>query len=58
MKEVLEWLDDNQSAEKDDFEEKLKEVEAVCNPVIKQVYEKSGERSSSGFDDEESNAEL
>lgn len=58
LKEVLEWLDDNQSAEKDDFEEKLKEVEAVCNPVIKQVYEKSGERSSSGFDDEESNAEL
>lgn len=39
LKEALEWLDDNQNAEKDDFDGKLKEVEAVCNPVIKQVYE-------------------
>ena len=30
VKEALEWLDDNQSAEKEDYEEKLKEVEAVC----------------------------
>jgi heat shock protein 5 len=27
----LEWLDDNQSAEKEDFEEKLKEVEIFTN---------------------------
>ncbi|KAL1350662.1 hypothetical protein HN51_014686 [Arachis hypogaea] len=58
LKDVLEWLDDNQNAEKQDFEEKLKEVEAVCNPVIKEVYEKSGGSSSSGFDDEESTDEL
>ncbi|KAJ1380898.1 Heat shock protein 70 family [Sesbania bispinosa] len=57
LKEALEWLEDNQSAEKDDFEEKLKEVEAVCVPVIRQLYEKSG-RSSSSFDDGESNDEL
>ncbi|KAL9418051.1 hypothetical protein AB3S75_040957 [Citrus x aurantiifolia] len=46
LKEALEWLDDNQNAGKDDFDEKLKEVEAVCNPVIKEVYEKSGGSSS------------
>ncbi|GAY32109.1 hypothetical protein CUMW_283810, partial [Citrus unshiu] len=46
LTEALEWLDDNQNAEKDDFDEKLKEVEAVCNPVIKEVYEKSGGSSS------------
>ncbi|PON81708.1 Heat shock protein 70 family [Trema orientale] len=57
LKETLEWLDDNQNAEKEDYDEKLKEVEAVCNPVIKQVYEKSS-GSSSGSEDEESNAEL
>ncbi|KAF9590581.1 hypothetical protein IFM89_035899, partial [Coptis chinensis] len=34
VKEALEWLDENQSAEKDDYDEKLKEVEAVCNPII------------------------
>lgn len=57
LKEALEWLDDNQNAEKEDFDEKLKEVEEVCNPVIKQVYEKSG-GSSTGADDEEPNDEL
>ncbi|XP_048623001.1 heat shock 70 kDa protein BIP3-like [Brassica napus] len=44
LKEALEWLEENVNAEKDDYEEKLKEVESVCNPVIKSVYEKtSGE---------------
>ena len=42
VKEALEWLDDNQSAEKEDYEEKLKEVEAVCNPIITAVYQRSG----------------
>ncbi|XP_010259649.1 PREDICTED: luminal-binding protein 4-like [Nelumbo nucifera] len=58
LKEALEWLDDNQSAEKDDYEEKLKEVEAVCNPIIKQVYEKSGGNSSGSGDEDEANDEL
>ena len=59
LKEALEWLDDNQNAEKDDFDEKLKEVEAVCNPVIKQVYEKSGGSSADSQEDEdEPNDEL
>ncbi|KAG6551888.1 hypothetical protein Mapa_006504 [Marchantia paleacea] len=53
LKEALEWLDDNQNAEKDDFEEKLKEVEAVCNPIITEVYQKSGGPSSAGGEDEE-----
>ncbi|KAF6143251.1 hypothetical protein GIB67_039034 [Kingdonia uniflora] len=46
-KETLEWLDENQSAEKEDYEEKLKEVEAVCNPIITAVYQKSGTKPSS-----------
>ncbi|XP_042508489.1 luminal-binding protein 5-like [Macadamia integrifolia] len=58
LKEALEWLDDNQNAEKDDFEDKLKEVEAVCNPVIKQVYDKSGGSSSGSDDEDEPNDEL
>ena len=57
LKEALQWLDDNQNAEMEDFDEKLKEVEEVCNPVIKQVYEKSG-GSSTGAEDEEPNDEL
>jgi heat shock protein 5 len=42
LKEALEWLDNNQNAEKDNYEEKLKEVEEVCNPVIKQVIKSVG----------------
>ncbi|PSS10120.1 Luminal-binding protein like, partial [Actinidia chinensis var. chinensis] len=57
LKDALEWLDDNQSVDKDEFEEKMKEVEAVCNPVIKQAYQKSG-GSSMDSEDEESNDEL
>lgn len=57
LKEALEWMDDNQDVEKDEFDEKMKEVEAVCNPVIRQVYEKSS-GSSADSDDDESNDEL
>ncbi|KAK2640299.1 hypothetical protein Ddye_028094 [Dipteronia dyeriana] len=56
LKEALEWLDHNQNADKDDFDDKLKEVEAVCNPVIKQVYENSSAADSQ--DGEEPNDEL
>ncbi|XP_008782335.1 luminal-binding protein 3-like [Phoenix dactylifera] len=37
LKEAMEWLDDNQKAEKEDYDdEKLKELEQVCNPIIKE----------------------
>lgn len=58
LKEALEWLDDNQNAEKEEFGEKLKEVEVVCNPIIKQVYEKSGESSAESEDEDQRNDEL
>ncbi|CAH9124910.1 unnamed protein product [Cuscuta epithymum] len=60
VKEALEWLDDNQSAEKEDYDEKLKEVEAVCNPIISAVYGRSGGGPSGGAseDDDDSHDEL
>ncbi|KAF2298028.1 hypothetical protein GH714_007181 [Hevea brasiliensis] len=59
VKEALEWLDDNQSAEKEDYEEKLKEVEAVCNPIITAVYQRSGGPPGGGSaEDEDSHDEL
>eukprot|EP00897_Mesotaenium_endlicherianum_P005415 jgi/Mesen1/4901/ME000244S04084 len=48
VKEALEWLDDNQSAEKEDYDEKLKEVEGVCNPIISKLYQKAGPSDSAG----------
>lgn len=53
VKEALEWLDDNQSAEKEDYDERLKEVEAVCNPIITTVYQRSGGASGAGDADDE-----
>merc|ERR1712146_543412 len=38
VSEALEWLDDNQEAEKEEFEEKKKEVEGIANPIIQKVY--------------------
>ena len=35
VKEALEWLDDNQTEEKEEYEEKFKEAEAICNPIIR-----------------------
>merc|ERR1712224_1093844 len=42
--------DDNQDAEKEDFEEKLKEVQDVCSPIISKVYRESGGAPGGGGD--------
>ncbi|KAL0382450.1 UNVERIFIED_CONTAM: Luminal-binding protein 5 [Sesamum calycinum] len=52
-KEALEWMDDNQNAEKEDYDEKLKEVEAVCNPIITAVYQRSGGAPGGKTEDED-----
>ena len=36
---AIKWLDGNQMAEKDEFEDKRKEVEAVCNPIVSRLYQ-------------------
>merc|ERR1711939_162125 len=40
--EALKWLDGNQLAEKEEFADKQKEVEAVCNPIIAKLYQGAG----------------
>merc|ERR1712153_251094 len=37
-KEVITWLDASQSAEKEEYEEKQKELESVCNPIMQKLY--------------------
>jgi len=37
--DAIKWLDSNQTAEKDEFEDKLKSVEAVCNPIMQAAYQ-------------------
>ncbi|XP_018411960.1 PREDICTED: heat shock-related 70 kDa protein 2 isoform X3 [Nanorana parkeri] len=38
-KAVLDWLDKNQMAEKDEYEHQQKELEKVCNPIMTKLYQ-------------------
>jgi len=40
--EAIKWLDSNQLAEVEEFNDKQKEVEAVCNPIITKLYQGAG----------------
>merc|ERR1712150_118318 len=40
--EAIKWLDANQLAEVEEFNDKQKEVEAVCNPIITKLYGAAG----------------
>merc|ERR1712059_63548 len=40
--EAIKWLDANQLAEVEEFSDKQKEVEAVCNPIITKLYAGAG----------------
>ena len=37
--ETLKWLDENQEGEKTVFEEKKKELESVCMPIMTKAYQ-------------------
>ena len=36
--ETIKWMDANQMAEKDEFEDKQKELEKLFNPIIQKLY--------------------
>ncbi|KAK4392713.1 Heat shock cognate protein 1 [Sesamum angolense] len=42
VEETIEWLDRNQLAEVDELEDKLKELEGICNPIISKMYQSDG----------------
>merc|ERR1712216_543882 len=42
VKEALDWLEKNQLAEKEEFDAKQKEVEAIANPIMMKVYQAGG----------------
>lgn len=60
--EALEWLEDTTEADTDDFKEKTKEVQDICQPIIAKFYEKSGTGASpeedEGDSDETDHSEL
>ncbi|CAN0862574.1 Heat shock 70 kDa protein [Linum grandiflorum] len=39
IEETVQWIDGNQLAEVEEFEDKLKELEGLCNPIISKMYQ-------------------
>jgi heat shock protein 5 len=56
VKEVLEWLDENQEADTEEYEEKLKEIEGICNPIVSQAYQEGA--SDDAHEDVDDHDEL
>jgi hypothetical protein len=48
--EAIAWLDANQLAETDEFEDKLKSLEAICNPIMQKMYSAGGGAPPAGAD--------
>ncbi|KAI0563863.1 HSP 70-1 [Gracilaria domingensis] len=46
--EVLKWMEDNETAEKEEYDEKQKSIEAVATPIITKMYQ-SGEGGAGGM---------
>lgn len=48
--DALVWLEDHPAAEKDEYDDKQKEVEAIANPILKRAYESAAKGSNAGAD--------
>jgi len=42
VKKTLDWIDDNAEASKEDMQQQLKDIEAICNPIVTKLYGNSG----------------
>lgn len=60
LTDASDWLNANQDAEKDEIEDKLKELQGVCDPIIQKVYQSMGGQGQSGSstEDEDFNEDL
>lgn len=52
VEEALVWLEDHPAAEKDEYDEKQKEVEHVANPILKRAYEGTNKSGGTTPDDD------
>merc|ERR1712153_135927 len=39
---AIDWLDEQKDAGKEEYDTKLKELEAKCNPIVEKIYKESG----------------
>jgi len=50
VNDVLDWLQSNDDAEKEDFDEKKAELEEIVNPILQEFYQQYG--GAGGMDDD------
>eukprot|EP00559_Dactyliosolen_fragilissimus_P009829 CAMPEP_0184854848 /NCGR_PEP_ID=MMETSP0580-20130426/225_1 /TAXON_ID=1118495 /ORGANISM="Dactyliosolen fragilissimus" /LENGTH=657 /DNA_ID=CAMNT_0027349199 /DNA_START=68 /DNA_END=2041 /DNA_ORIENTATION=+ len=56
LDEAVDWMDDNPEADKEDYDEKRKEVENIANPIMRNMYSGGaggGEEDMGDFGDDE-----
>lgn len=56
--ETLDWMDENPEADKEDYDEKLKEVENVANPIMRNLYAAGEGGGAGGAEDDFGDDEL
>ncbi|KFK32679.1 hypothetical protein AALP_AA6G274700 [Arabis alpina] len=42
IEQAIQWLEGNQLGETEEFEDKMKELERICNPIITKMYQGEG----------------
>ncbi|KAL2502900.1 putative mediator of RNA polymerase II transcription subunit 37e [Forsythia ovata] len=52
IEQAIQWLEGNQLAESDEFEDKMKELESICNPIIAKMYQGAGGDMGGAMDDD------
>ena len=57
IEEAMDWMEENPEAEKDDFDDKQKEVENIANPIMRDLYNGAG-GGGNGDEDEFDEEEL
>jgi heat shock protein 5 len=53
IKEHKEWLEANQDADKGDYEQHLKDLQSICDPIIAKIYKQSGDSGQANEEPED-----
>ena len=51
--EALDWLEENPEADKEEYDEKQKEVENIASPIMRNLYQGAGPGADAAGDDED-----
>ena len=53
LTDAQDWLNSNDDAEREDFEQHLKDLQSICDPIISKVYKEHGGQGGHAEEDED-----